>query len=92
MRKSSRFPKATAGLKAVKPEAPKRMGLLIMRDLTIKGIIVGSREMFVRLIDEMVAHNIKPVIDSVYDFDHVNEAAQYMAGGEKLGKVVIRVQ
>jgi NADPH:quinone reductase-like Zn-dependent oxidoreductase len=78
--------------KAAEPEAPKRLGLLIMRDLTIKGIIVGSREMFVRLIDAMAANNIKPVIDRVYGFDQVNEAARYMAGGEKLGKVVIRVQ
>jgi len=78
--------------KAAIPEAPKRMGLVIMRDLTIKGIIVGSRKMFVRLIDEMAAHGIKPIIDRVYDFDQVNEAIEYMAGGEKLGKVVIRVQ
>jgi NADPH:quinone reductase-like Zn-dependent oxidoreductase len=78
--------------KAAVPEAPKRMGLMIMRDLTIKGIIVGSRKMFVSLIDQMVVHNIKPVIDRVYDFDQVNEAIDYMAGGEKIGKVVIRVQ
>ena len=78
--------------KVVTPECPKRMGLVIMRDLTIKGIIVGSREMFVRLIDQMVVHDIKPVIDRVYDFDQVHEAIRYMAGGEKLGKVVIRVQ
>jgi NADPH:quinone reductase-like Zn-dependent oxidoreductase len=80
------------GRKAVKPEVPKRMGLMIMRDLTIKGIIVGSREMFVRLIDQMAAHEIKPVIDRVYDFGEVNEAIDYMAGAEKIGKVVIRVQ
>lgn len=78
--------------KAAAPEVPKRMGLVIMRDLTIKGIIVGSRKMFVSLIDQMAEHNIKPVIDRVYDFDQVDEAVHYMAGGEKLGKVVIRVQ
>lgn len=78
--------------KVVVPEVPKRMGLMIMRDLTIKGIIVGSRKMFVNLIHEMAAHDIKPVIDRVYDFDQVNEAIHYMAGGQKIGKVVIRVQ
>ena len=77
---------------ALAPAAPKRMGLLIMRDLTIKGIIVGSRQMFVRLIDAMATHNIKPIIDRVYDFEQVNEAIPYMAGGDKIGKVVIRVQ
>ncbi len=78
--------------KAVAPDAPKRMGLMIMRDLTIKGIIVGSRRMFVSLIDQMAAHNIKPIIDRVYDFDQANEAVHYMASGKKIGKVVIRVQ
>jgi len=77
--------------KAVTPEAPKRMGLMIMRDLTIKGIIVGSREMFVRLIDEMVANDIKPVIDRIYDFDQIDEAIAYMARADKIGKVVIRI-
>jgi NADPH:quinone reductase-like Zn-dependent oxidoreductase len=77
--------------KAVVPEAPKRMGLLIMRDLTIKGIIVGSREMFVNLIDQMAAHGIKPVIDRIYDFAQVDEAIAYMAKADKIGKVVIRI-
>ncbi len=77
---------------AVTPKIPKRMGLLIMRDLTIKGIIVGSREMFVRLIEQMASHNIKPVIDRVYDFEQAHDAIRYMAGGRKIGKVVIRVQ
>jgi NADPH:quinone reductase-like Zn-dependent oxidoreductase len=77
---------------AVVPETPKRMGLLIMRDLTIKGIIVGSRQMFVRLIDQMTTHNIQPVIDRVYDFEQVHDAIRYMADGSKIGKVVIRIQ
>ncbi len=78
--------------KAYVPEPPKRLGLLIMRDLTIKGIIVGSRQMFVDLIDQMAPHHIKPVIDRVYPFDQVNDAVAYMAGADKIGKVVIRVQ
>ncbi len=77
--------------KAVTPEAPKRMGLMIMRDLTIKGIIVGSREMFVNLIDQMAANDIKPVIDRVYDFAQIDEAIAYMAKADKIGKVVIRI-
>ena len=79
------------GRKAVVPEAPRRMGLLIMRDLTIKGIIVGSREMFVNMIQQMAAHHIEPVIDRVYEFEQVNEAIAYMASGAKLGKIVIRI-
>lgn len=78
--------------KAAVPQAPKRLGNLIMRSLTIKGIIVGSRAMFVNLIDRMATHGVEPVIDRVYPFDETNDAIAYMAGGDKLGKVVIRVQ
>lgn len=79
------------GRHPVTPDTPKRLGLMIMRDLTLKGVIVGSREMFVRLIDTMVREQIAPVIDRVYDFDEANEAIDYFISGQKLGKVVIRV-
>jgi len=81
----------SADRKATAPEPPKRLGLLIMRHLTIQGIIVGSREMFVTLLDHMATHDIKPVIDRVYPFDEVNDAIAYMAGADKIGKVVVRV-
>ena len=73
------------------PQPLTRLPLLIIRDLTLKGIVVGSRAMFVRLLDEMAANNVKPVIDRLYEFDQVNEAIAYMAGAEKIGKVIIRV-
>lgn len=73
------------------PKPPLRLPLLIIRDLTLKGVIVGSRAMFVRLLREMAANQVKPVIDRVYDFDQANDAIAYMAGAEKIGKVMIRV-
>jgi NADPH:quinone reductase-like Zn-dependent oxidoreductase len=74
------------------PTPLTRLPLLIIRDLTLKGIVVGSRRMFADLLSAMETHAIKPVIDRIYDFDRANEAIAYTAGGEKLGKVVIRVQ
>ncbi len=73
------------------PEPLKRLGLMIIRDLTLKGITVGSRRMFADMMQAMVAHGITPVIDRIYDFDQANDALDYVAGGDKLGKVVIRV-
>lgn len=87
------------GANAVSPDrkdpTPKpltRLPLLIIRDLTLKGIVVGSRRMFADLLSAMETHGVKPVIDRVYDFEQANEAIAYAGGGEKLGKVVIRVQ
>ncbi|MCC6171233.1 MAG: NAD(P)-dependent alcohol dehydrogenase [Gammaproteobacteria bacterium] len=70
---------------------PKRLGLLIMRDLTLKGIIVGSRRMMVDMVRAMDQHAIRPIIDRVYDFGQANEALEYFANTGKIGKVVIRV-
>jgi NADPH:quinone reductase-like Zn-dependent oxidoreductase len=81
----------TPGRQYVQPQLPARLALLILRDMTLKGIIVGSRRMFADLLNAMETHAIKPVIDRVYDFDQANEAIAYVAGGDKLGKVVIRI-
>ena len=71
--------------------AIKRFGNMITRDLTIKGIIVGSRRMFEDLIIAMHQHGIKPLIDRVYPFEQAREAIAYMESGDKLGKIMIRV-
>jgi NADPH:quinone reductase-like Zn-dependent oxidoreductase len=81
-----------AGRKAEAPKPLTRLPLLIIRDLTLKGIVVGSRRMFEDLIKSMVQNNIKPVIDRVYGFDQVREAYEYVIAGAKIGKVVIRIQ
>jgi NADPH:quinone reductase-like Zn-dependent oxidoreductase len=73
------------------PAPLTRLPLLIIRDLTLKGIVVGSRRMFRDMMAAMKTHAIRPVIDRVYDFEQANDAIAYAAGGEKLGKVVIRV-
>jgi NADPH:quinone reductase-like Zn-dependent oxidoreductase len=44
------------------------------------------------LRERNATHDVKPVIDSVYSFDQVYDAIANMAGADKLGKVVIRVQ
>ncbi len=74
------------------PVALTRLPNLIIKDLTIKGIIVGSRRMFEDLLEAMVINNITSVIDRVYAFDDFLEAIPYMESGDKLGKIVIKVQ
>lgn len=81
----------TADRQLVAPEAPRRLGLLIIRDLTIKGIVVGSRKMFENMLNKMAEHAIHPVIDRTFAFEEANEALTYAAKGDKIGKVVIRL-
>lgn len=74
------------------PDPLKRLGLLIVRDITLKGVIVGSRQMMADMVAAMDTHAIKPVIDRIYDFDQANDAIEYVRGADKIGKVLIRVQ
>jgi NADPH:quinone reductase-like Zn-dependent oxidoreductase len=53
--------------------------------------VVGSRRMMVDMVRALGQHDIRPVIDRVYEFEQANEALAHFAQGERLGKVVIRV-
>jgi len=77
--------------KPVPPPPVTRMGSAIIKDLTIKGIIVGSRRMFEDLLKAMAANNIKPLIDKVFPFDQARDAVTHMQSGDRLGKVVIKI-
>lgn len=64
---------------------------MIMKGLTIKGVIVGSRRMLENAVHAMAVTGIRPVIDRVFEFDDARAAMRYAESGQKLGKVVIRV-
>ncbi|MCY3987378.1 MAG: zinc-binding dehydrogenase, partial [Gammaproteobacteria bacterium] len=73
------------------PPVLTKLPNLILKNLTVRGIIVGSRRMFTDLLRAMVRNDIRPVIDRVFDWDDVYDAIDYMQSGEKIGKIVIRV-
>jgi NADPH:quinone reductase-like Zn-dependent oxidoreductase len=58
----------------------------------VRGVMVGSREHFMQLIEAITLHKIKPVIDRVFGFDEAMAAIQYLSQGEHVGKVVIRIE
>ncbi len=64
---------------------------MIMRGLTIKGTVVGSRKMLEDLTQACVDGKIAPVIDRVFPFEKALDAVRYMEAGEKIGKIVIKV-
>jgi NADPH:quinone reductase-like Zn-dependent oxidoreductase len=73
------------------PVGLNRLPNLIIKDLTIKGIVVGSRRMYEDLLAAMARNKIKPVIDRVFAFEQVMDAVAYMESGDKVGKIVITV-
>ncbi|WP_106478970.1 zinc-dependent alcohol dehydrogenase family protein [Phytohalomonas tamaricis] len=65
---------------------------LVMRSsVTLRGIYVGSREMFETMNRAIDFHGIKPVIDKVFAFEDAKEAYRHLESQRHLGKVVIRI-
>ncbi|KFY85079.1 hypothetical protein V500_08735 [Pseudogymnoascus sp. VKM F-4518 (FW-2643)] len=65
----------------------------LMNVCTVRGLLVGSKDMFEDMNRAIVANNIKPYIDSkVFSFKEAREAIQYMADGKHVGKVCIKIE
>src|SRR6266566_2661832 len=65
---------------------------LLMKNVRMQGIFVGSREMFEGMNRAITAHSIRPVVDRVFPFSEAREAMHYMESGAHFGKICIRVE
>jgi NADPH:quinone reductase-like Zn-dependent oxidoreductase len=65
--------------------------VLMFKGAALHGIFVGDRPMFEEMNRAIEANGIKPVIDTVYDFDRAVDAFRQAASGSFVGKIVIRV-
>lgn len=57
----------------------------------LHGIMVGSRSMLDEVVRLVAAHQIRPVVDHVFDFDDAPAAYTHLESGRHFGKVVIRI-
>lgn len=64
---------------------------VLMRSITVRGIFVGSCEMFAAMNRAIEQARLQPVLDRVFDFEQAAEALQYLQSAAHFGKVVIRV-
>ncbi|MEE4273471.1 MAG: NAD(P)-dependent alcohol dehydrogenase [Thermoanaerobaculales bacterium] len=64
---------------------------ILMQQVRLQGILVGSREAFVRMNRAIDAHRLKPVVDRVFGFDDAPEALKCMAEAGHFGKICISV-
>jgi D-arabinose 1-dehydrogenase-like Zn-dependent alcohol dehydrogenase len=68
---------------------PLDMMPLIGKNINLRGIAVGSTDMFEKLIKCMQNKNIKPYIGKEFLFEDVKEAFNYMESQSHIGKIVI---
>lgn len=64
---------------------------ILQRNLTVRGVFVGSRHMFEDMNRALAFHQLRPVIDRVFPFDHAKAALRHLESQTHLGKVVIAI-
>lgn len=64
---------------------------ILMRQLRLQGVFVGSRADFLALNAAVAAHELRPVVDRRFAFAEAKEAFGVMERGEHQGKLVIEV-
>lgn len=71
---------------------PLNIRPIIVRNIRLQGIDVGSVAMFEEMNRAVSATRLRPVIDRTFPFEQSREALRYLESGKHFGKVVIRVE
>ncbi|KAF8609775.1 zinc-type alcohol dehydrogenase-like protein [Ceratobasidium sp. AG-I] len=66
--------------------------MLLLGQVSLSGLLVGSKEMAKNLGSFLTGHTLKPVIDRVFEWTQVVEALDYQVGGSHFGKIVVKIQ
>lgn len=62
---------------------------LLMQNIRLQGVLVGNRDMFLRMNRAIAQHRLVPAVDRVFPFPQAPEAFRYLAAGAHFGKVAI---
>ena len=63
---------------------------LLMQNLKLQGIFVGSRQGFEEMNRAIARHQLKPVVDKVFPFKEARAALEHLAAGKHFGKICLR--
>lgn len=64
---------------------------LVVKQLTLRGLHVGSKNMLQSLLSFVAEHKVKPVISKTFGFDQAPEAFAEARNSRHVGKIVITV-
>jgi len=62
---------------------------LMRKSITLRGIYVGSRQMFLEMNEAISHHGLKPVIDETFEFTDARATYHRMRSAKHFGKLVI---
>lgn len=72
-------------------EQPVNMNRVLMQNVRVQGVLVGSREMFEAMNRAIAQHRLRPVIDRAFAFDDMGSALDHLANGRHFGKVCVAI-
>ncbi|HMH31878.1 MAG TPA: zinc-binding dehydrogenase, partial [Puia sp.] len=67
------------------------MRRIFWKQLNVLGSTMGSPDDFKEMLEFVIRHALKPVIDQVFPFDQGENAMRRMDEGKQFGKIVIRI-
>eukprot|EP01113_Clastostelium_recurvatum_P010094 TRINITY_DN1494_c0_g1_i5.p1 TRINITY_DN1494_c0_g1~~TRINITY_DN1494_c0_g1_i5.p1 ORF type:complete len:344 (-),score=87.34 TRINITY_DN1494_c0_g1_i5:53-1084(-) len=65
--------------------------LILVKYVSVRGVLIGSRDTFEAMNRAIEANNIKPVVDKVFSFKEAKDAFKHMKDGSYIGKIVIAI-
>jgi NADPH:quinone reductase-like Zn-dependent oxidoreductase len=71
-------------------KAEVALPLVVMRNLCLQGVTVGSRDDFAAMVRAIAQHRLRPQVDRVFAFDEVPDAFAHFEAQRHFGKVCIR--
>jgi NADPH:quinone reductase-like Zn-dependent oxidoreductase len=64
---------------------------ILMKNVRVQGIFVGSREMFEAMNRAIALHQLRPVVDRAFPFHEVRAALRYLESAGHFGKICILI-
>ena len=84
-------PSGTISMIGLLSEGQPNVIPILLQAALIRGIYVGSVELFEKMNRAVAQHRLEPVIDRAFGFDDAPAAYQHLASQTHVGKVVIRI-
>lgn len=64
---------------------------LFWKQLSIFGSTMGTEDEFLSMLDYVEKHKLKPVIDSTFPLENIDEALKKMEQGSQFGKIILSI-
>ncbi len=72
--------------------APLALTPILMGNIRVQGVFVGSRERFSRMVGAFEEARLRPVIDEIFPFEEAPRAFERLSSSKHVGKVVIEAE